>query len=251
MDAKTTPTDTKLFLHPDTYLCRIDDGAVILDLRRHKYFAVEPTEVAQLELALVGMRPAETRTDQGTTTDQGNSEFLESLCSAGILVRSADVGKTAELTFCMPEDSLGSAPCCAFRSPPRLHHFFSLLQIYWQVRVNLAFGRLKPLIEGIRRRKLPSRVSRLSRSECLDDGLTDLVTIFRNLRPLIYTAHDECLLDSLVLCMFLLRYRKPATFIIGVQTKPFLAHAWVQVGAHVLDDRVERIQRVTPPIVVV
>jgi hypothetical protein len=38
----------------------------------------------------------------------------------------------------------------------------------------------------------------------------------------------------------------PCTFVIGVATKPFLAHSWVQLGEYVLNDTTERVQDFMP-----
>jgi hypothetical protein len=38
----------------------------------------------------------------------------------------------------------------------------------------------------------------------------------------------------------------PCTFAIGVATKPFLAHAWVQIGESVLNDTAEHVQDFKP-----
>jgi len=38
----------------------------------------------------------------------------------------------------------------------------------------------------------------------------------------------------------------PCTFVIGVATKPFLAHSWVQIGEYVLNDTAEHAQDFKP-----
>jgi hypothetical protein len=65
-----------------------------------------------------------------------------------------------------------------------------------------------------------------------------------------YTAQNHCLLDSLVLSVFLTNRRVPSTFVIGVATKPFLAHAWVQIGDSVLNDTSEYTQMFSPLLAV-
>jgi hypothetical protein len=38
----------------------------------------------------------------------------------------------------------------------------------------------------------------------------------------------------------------PCTFVIGVATRPFVAHAWVQIAGSVLNDTVEHVQDFAP-----
>jgi hypothetical protein len=73
-----------------------------------------------------------------------------------------------------------------------------------------------------------------------------LISSFRQLRIWFYTAHDQCLFDSLVLSVFLTLLKVPCTFVIAVASKPFLAHAWVQVGDMVLNDTAEHVQEFQP-----
>ena len=76
--------------------------------------------------------------------------------------------------------------------------------------------------------------------------LPSLISSFRQLRIWFYTAHDQCLFDSLVLSVFLTLLKVNCTFVIAVVSKPFLAHAWVQVGDMVLNDTAEHAQEFHP-----
>jgi hypothetical protein len=82
------------------------------------------------------------------------------------------------------------------------------------------------------------------------DVAAQIVEIFRRLRTFTYTAKDHCLLDSLILTDFLYRNGLIPTFVIGIRTKPFLAHAWVQIEDCVMDDRLESLENMTPILVV-
>jgi Transglutaminase-like superfamily len=78
----------------------------------------------------------------------------------------------------------------------------------------------------------------------------DLVAAFCRLRIWFYTAHRRCLFDSFVLAAFLIRQRVSCSFVIGVSTKPFRAHAWVQIGQFVLNDTAEHVQTFAPILIV-
>lgn len=76
--------------------------------------------------------------------------------------------------------------------------------------------------------------------------LPTVIQAFRLLRPWLYTAHKCCLLDSLILSRFLTLLGYNSMFVVGVRTRPFEAHAWVQSGLYVLDDRSETVQLFNP-----
>jgi hypothetical protein len=80
--------------------------------------------------------------------------------------------------------------------------------------------------------------------------LRDLTEIFRRLRPMVFTAHDHCLFESLTLIYFLARYRIHPHWVFGVQTSPFIAHCWLQQGEVACNDILDRIRRCTPIMLV-
>ena len=61
-----------------------------------------------------------------------------------------------------------------------------------------------------------------------------------------YTAREQCLLDSMILAVFLTKSRVPCRFVIGVVTKPFSAHAWVEIGDAVANDVIDHAQDYLP-----
>src|SRR5258708_3033715 len=73
-----------------------------------------------------------------------------------------------------------------------------------------------------------------------------LARTFLRLRPLFYTAKNACLFDSLTMTDFILQFGLSPTFVIGVTTKPFGAHAWVQFEDSVLNDSLDNVQPHTP-----
>ena len=90
------------------------------------------------------------------------------------------------------------------------------------------------------------RSLRTEGSSAISYDVSKLLGSFIRLRIWLYTAERRCLFDSLVLALFLTRQMIPCTFVIGVSTKPFLAHSWVQIGELVLNDTVEHVQMFTP-----
>lgn len=62
----------------------------------------------------------------------------------------------------------------------------------------------------------------------------------------IMTGADQCLVRSLALARLLRRRNIAASLVLGVTASPFSAHAWVQRGDLLLNDRVERIRTFSP-----
>jgi hypothetical protein len=77
-----------------------------------------------------------------------------------------------------------------------------------------------------------------------------LTGLFYAGRPLFYTVAENCLLDSLVLMTFLRYHGVSPAFVIGVKTRPFRAHAWVQQGHYVLNGEPDAIGTYEPLLAV-
>ncbi len=60
------------------------------------------------------------------------------------------------------------------------------------------------------------------------------------------TRHDDCLVRSIALARDLAMLGCSSSLCIGVKSPPFAAHAWVQIGDHVLNDTAERVARFVP-----
>jgi Transglutaminase-like superfamily len=75
------------------------------------------------------------------------------------------------------------------------------------------------------------------------------VAVYEWLRPLMLSARDRCLLDSLALVGFLASSGIASRWVIGVKTAPFGAHAWVQREGVVLNDQHTRARAFTPILV--
>lgn len=71
---------------------------------------------------------------------------------------------------------------------------------------------------------------------------------FRRLLPYV-PFQGECLFRAFMLKAYLARAGLGAALVIGVQTWPFQAHAWLQAGPLVLDDTVEHVRAFTPILV--
>jgi hypothetical protein len=62
----------------------------------------------------------------------------------------------------------------------------------------------------------------------------------------LFDQNRVCLTRSLAMREMLWRHALPSTLVIGVKLSPFAAHAWLQVGGVILNDRLERIHHYHP-----
>jgi len=76
-------------------------------------------------------------------------------------------------------------------------------------------------------------------------ALADQVMAFRQILPWA-PFQGVCLYRSFFLLAFLRRRGFDATWVFGVQTWPFEAHCWLQVGDIVLDDSLDHVRPFTP-----
>ncbi|MEG8049026.1 lasso peptide biosynthesis B2 protein [Sphingomonas aurantiaca] len=98
-------------------------------------------------------------------------------------------------------------------------------------------------------RALQIRKARATSPEPHDRRLTTTAAAFAQLRY-VATAHDRCLTRSIALASRLFAQGLTAELILGVQLRPFAAHAWVQAGDRLLNDRVDVVRDFTPILVV-
>jgi hypothetical protein len=100
-----------------------------------------------------------------------------------------------------------------------------------------------------------ARVRRLKQRPYLpaNANISDLkahMKAFVSLRRGLYDVKKNCLLDSLCAVEFLASLGIYPNFVIGIQTNPFAAHAWVQNGEYVLNDYALRVRYYSPILVI-
>jgi hypothetical protein len=223
------------------HVCRVIDGAIVLDLRHHRYFGIP--EISAKELGhFIADWPL--RTDaSGTEPTESVHAGLEALINKGLLTEdrtrlSASKPITVELHASVDYIQL-------IRRPPRLRprHVCAFLWSLLSVSLQLRVSTLERIAQRI---TFKTRNDRSALSAVSEDELCDLLMLFRNMVALTYTARDHCLFDSLVLFHFLRRFGVRATWVIGVRSRPFLAHSWVQSVGLVLNDTISHAQDFIP-----
>jgi len=137
-------------------------------------------------------------------------------------------------------DTLAAQASSVPAASVRKTHVYRFLAAYCYVSAALARSRLEPTIRRFQRHNVAP-----AKSLSFADHHV-LVLAFTKLRPWFYTAAGQCLRDSLMLTEFLQRCGAKPTLVLGVKTRPFAAHAWVQVGPYVANGTVENVATYTP-----
>jgi Transglutaminase-like superfamily len=215
-------------LNPKAFACDAGGQIIFLDLGRDRYVSLDPEETEAFEAYLTPPRaPSPSLAERvRALSDQLREEGLDRRLA--------------------PADAWISAPPAAadFNGfPPGRHlkigagHVAHFLASAASARFQLACLPLERVVRNARRRQ-----AALADAQAPDpQAVHDLVEIHRLLQPLVFTAHNHCLFDSLALHDFLSGYGVPARWVFGVKRHPFLAHCWVQFGDIICNDSLEHI----------
>ena len=225
------------FLSVDAYLCEFSDGAIVLDLRSDTYLGIDAQHLSNLR-ARIGNWPDSDRSDREVEHhDVSASEsLLVDLLSRGVLTTTPTSRQSSPAPN--PTTALAVTSSERTRSGIRLTHIAQFLIALLVVMSCLKRNRLPALLDWLRQRQ-----SSFHRGNSVTrEGIAERLASFLRLRIWCYTAHQRCLFDSLVLTVYLTKAMIPCIFVIGVASKPFLAHSWVQIGDSVLNDTAEHTQ---------
>lgn len=230
-----------LCLAPHVRSCGVEGQVILLDLRRGKYLGVPERHAASLG-RLVAHWPA-LATSEEPLSDEVATKVTRPLFAQGLLA-TANVGASPSPTTSAVTTSLRASDRVdpvypGFRATQRF------VRSAARTALSLRFRSLHAIADVIASRRARTV---LERAEV--DAYLRPVASFEWLRPLIYTAREKCLFDSLTLLQYLAGEGLDATLVLGVKTRPFAAHAWMQLGDVVLNDREEHVRRFTPILVV-
>jgi len=230
-------------LSQHVHFCRTEDGLVLLDLKRARYLGIPAEQQRLLRSAVRDWREAnDAADDAGPPPVEQPVELLASFVQSGLLTADTTQGANAKKAPCKPgTQAISFAE--TVRSEIRSAHVFCLARACLTTIYKLRRRSLESIVHAVQHRK-----ARHSGAASPGDAATirALSALFCHLRPLVFTARDQCLLDSLILVEFLAAYGKYPTWVVGVKTQPFAAHSWVQHEDLVLNDTVEHVQAHVP-----
>lgn len=235
MHAAASKTSGPLRLADHVRSCVVDDQVVLLDLHRSRYLGLSSR---QWELLCERLR---TPSASGKAGDQDDTIFAPLLRNR-ILTTAPTLRQPVLHTLAMPSTSFDAdSQSQDLRvDPGQLRSFVAATA---RAALWLRFRSLHAIslaLESRRREGVrgdaATQAARLHRA----------TATFDRLRPLLFTSKEKCLYDSLALVLFLASQGVAARWVIGVATRPFRAHAWVQDGCEVLNDLHENVSRYRP-----
>jgi hypothetical protein len=232
------------FFDVHAYCCEFDNGAIILDLRSDTYLGLDAQHIPYLRTRISNWPESGESGRISREADPHDIAACESLIvdllTRGILTTSLTSRQPSPAAI--PTTALTPASSAEAQRRIPLTHVIQFSIALLMVVLHLKGNRLAVLLDWLRRRQ-----SLIQRRHSITHGsnMAQLAS-FLWLRTWCYTAQRRCLFDSLILAVYLTRGMIPCTFTIGVATKPFLAHAWVQIGDSVLNDTAEHAQGFKP-----
>jgi hypothetical protein len=225
----------------DVYLCKTDDGIVFLDAIRNRYRAIDKRHLTILESTVQGLGRAAGAAPAACGPESSNIPTL--LEGHGLLTTRMEGAKPFTPISLPAVDIARSAAMLDRRPVMHLHHVVNFAYAWTKANVMLRACSLKYVLRQI------DRAHDAAPGVPLDVGgerAEDLFATFHRLRSLISSTTDRCLLISLALWLFMKRYRCRPLLIIGVSTKPFSAHCWLQLENLAFDGRPDRLDPMTP-----
>ena len=239
-------TQKEYWLPSHVRACSTATGTVLLDLRRNRYFGVGRKETIALR-ALAGNWQNLSAAHASFASDAEPLPLPEAVGIADKLVEAGLLSNSA------PE------PAAFTTTPVDLHSLLTSVGHELDRRASIRWRHISHFLQACMwaRRSVRSRTlflvaedigrQKQSAGAPFDaDRAVELVSVFRRLRPHTFAARDQCLFHALALVRFLAHYDVYPTWVIGVRTKPWAAHSWVQQGTLLLDANPEQVCEYTP-----
>lgn len=235
------------FLARDSYVCETQGYAVFLDLKRDRYVALPPSEVARLREVLRGF----SRTGASAATPNGETRVSEQAATLarmleleGLLVRDESQGRACGISI----ETAAQTFRQEYRAWPELRarYVYDFATSWLQTSAMLRLMSIRSIVKRVQLRK-ESRSATATKIEM--SVWSRMAGVFYVIQPLFYSAEGSCLRNSLTLIEFLARYNLYPSWVFGVRLSPFAAHCWVQEEKTILNDTLENVSAFTPLMV--
>lgn len=242
--SQTEPLQQNLRLADHVRACHVDGQVILLDLRRDRYLGVGGALLSTLASRIAGW-PLGEPAQVTPTSDSQVDTWIANMSDQGMLT-SASIDAPDRASIAEPQQSLDVS------GEPAWHG------IQWRRVASMAYATLtvRHWLKHLRLAEIVSRAERLRAANPSDsavpsqDMLQQAARWYLRTRPLVMSSHDECLRDSLIMLRFLSREGLHPRWVVGVRTRPFSAHSWLQAGPLVLNDLHETVRGYTPILVV-
>jgi len=213
-------------------------NAVLLDLKRNRYFGLPLQESEELQRLL---SPVAAVID-GKSSDTSRA-LAHDLLESGLLLRQPPttqiVPGSAQLDGDLTSFGYERRRSVAVRS----HHVANHARACTWARFAVSVRSFYSVACEVSDRK---HAKSNGRTAIDTEPLLELVSVFQQLRALTFTSKDKCLFHALAMTRFLSFYDVFPTWAIGVRTTPWAAHSWVQYENLLLAATPEHVVDFTP-----
>jgi hypothetical protein len=173
--------------------------------------------------------------------DEPRPSLLNSLVRSGIIVPADSMpGHDVHIIASMAEAALLDSFASHQRPKVLARSLAAFCRSAAYAYVMLRYRSFDTLVGHLRARKAGGT------PEASITKVRDLVSLFVWLRPFLYSEVDACLFDSVALADFLYHQQIFSELMIGVRTRPFAAHSWVQHQGFVLNSVPDYLVSYTP-----
>jgi hypothetical protein len=208
--------------------CSVDGRLLFLDVPADRYFCLaEASEQAFRHLY------------QGHALDAADDARLGGLISAGLLV---DDDGSRPIAPCRPPRKAIASLLEADGAQPRAREVAVALLYLWRVRIELRLAGLERTFVRVQHCK------RGMRAQVRPAGIAATAAAFEACAEIV-SAHNRCLPRSIAIAHRLMRAGAAPDVIVAVKLGPFKAHAWVQCGDTLINERLEVTRLFTPILV--
>ena len=198
-------------------VCVTQHGTVFLDVTHGSYLGIDPHQSRALA-GLVADWPSAGAT--GEAPQESARDLIEVLSERGLLI-SASGEQAIHATTTLPPPRAELIAWDEMRCPPiRPSHVIAFLR---SLLIGLIMLRCRTFAASVARYEERAAARTFDLSEA-----SRLVSTYQYLRTWVFARRGRCLLDSLVLLEFLATFGIHPRWVIGVQVRPFAAHAWLQ-----------------------
>jgi len=238
-----TPAAAQWRWAPHVRTCTVDEQIVLLDLKRNRYLGIGGKSQQRL-MAAIASHASDSADRSAAGAQAESAAFLRPLVQQGLLVRGAACSQTSSTLPQAARSLEADEGFSVVRTGAADLGRFVLAAMAARICLRLRSLHTIALAVSARRERRGADSAQAPQQQ-----LDSAVDGFEKLRPLIFTARDQCLFDSLALIELLAACGHHPHWVLGVKTHPFRAHAWVQHGDMVLNDRHEHVRRFQPILV--
>jgi len=246
VNSQARPLQQQYWLAPHVRACATIDGAVLLDMKRNRYQGVSLADAQALHAVVLDWpAPLEALEGDASGSPPPATVGLAPMLDAQLLVTTPPIHPAPSPDFVPAKTSVGEE-LEGHASPNKLNAARVLRAYAWAVKQsqNASFWEISHSIREM-------RVATPRRNDLANDiALADRVMTFRAFRPTTFVAKDRCLVHALALVRYLAHYDLFPSWLIGVRTRPWGAHSWVQKSELVLDSTPEKVTDFTPILIV-